>query len=53
MTGDGLFSRGKKGLYTARLQVPAQFIKVVGKKDVWQATGTANYDDAVEFRIKW
>jgi integrase len=53
MTRDGLFPRGKKGLYTARLQVPAQFLKVVGRTDVWQATGTANYDDAVEFRIKW
>lgn len=53
MTRDGLFPRGKKGLYTARLQVPVQYLKVVGRTDVWQATGTANYDDAVEFRIKW
>jgi hypothetical protein len=49
----GLFPQGKKGLSTARLQVPAQFLKIVGKKEAWQATGTADYDNAVEFRIKW
>ncbi|TNJ43234.1 DUF6538 domain-containing protein [Phaeobacter sp. B1627] len=50
---DGLFQRGKKGKYTARLQVPVQFQKTVGKKEVWQATGTSNYDDAIEFRVTW
>lgn len=50
---DGLFQRGKKGKYTARLQVPTQFQKLVGRKEVWQATGTSNYDDAVEFRVRW
>lgn len=50
---DGLFPRGKKGKYTARLQVPSQFQKLVGKSEVWRATGTSNYEDAVEFRIKW
>ncbi len=53
MIRDGLFPRGKKGLYTARLQVPSQFRKLVGKPEVWQATGTSNYEDAFEFRIKW
>lgn len=50
---DGVFKRGKKGLYTARLQVPTQFQGIVGRSEVWQATGTSNYDDAVEFRIVW
>lgn len=48
---DGVFRRGKKGLFTARLQVPTQFQSIVGKTEVWQATGTANYDEAVEARI--
>ncbi|MFG6604914.1 MULTISPECIES: DUF6538 domain-containing protein [unclassified Sulfitobacter] len=50
---DGVFKRGKKGLYTARLQVPTQFQNIVKTKEVWQATGTSNYEEAVEFRITW
>ncbi|OWU81726.1 hypothetical protein ATO6_23235 [Oceanicola sp. 22II-s10i] len=50
---DGLFPRGKKRRYTARLQVPTQFLNIVGRKEIWQATGTADYEEAVEFRVKW
>lgn len=49
----GISKRGKKGLYTARLQVPTQFQKIVGKVEIWQATGTSDYDEAIEFRIAW
>lgn len=49
----GLFKRGKKGLYTARLQVPTQFQKIVGKTEIWQATGRSDYEEALEFRITW
>jgi hypothetical protein len=49
----GVFRRGKKGLYTARLQVPVQFQKIVNKTEIWQATGTSEYEEAIEFRIKW
>ena|GEM_PF-2468245 len=48
---DGVFRRGKKGLFTARLQVPTQFQATVGKPEVWQATGTAVYDEAVQLRL--
>ncbi len=53
MSGDGLIQRGKKGLYTARIQVPIQFQKLVGKVQEWKATGTSNYEEALEFRIAW
>ncbi|KGB82380.1 hypothetical protein JT55_08345 [Rhodovulum sp. NI22] len=50
---DGVFRRGKKGLYTARLQVPIQFQSIIKKPEIWQATGTSDYDEAIEFRISW
>jgi len=50
---DGVFRRGKKGLYTARLQVPVQFQGIIKKPEVWQATGTPAYEEALEFRIAW
>lgn len=50
---EGVFRRGKKGRFTARLQVPVQFRTVVGKAEIWQATGTADYDEAMEFRLRW
>lgn len=49
----GVFPRGKKGLYTARLQVPIQFQSIIKKTEIWQATGTSDYDEAIEFRISW
>ncbi len=49
----GVFRRGKKGLYTARLQVPIQFQGFLKKTEIWQATGTSDYEDAIEFRIAW
>jgi len=49
----GLFRRGKKGLFTARLQVPTQFQMLAGKSEVWQATGTTDYGEALDFRSKW
>jgi integrase len=50
---DGVFRRGKKGLFTARLQVPVQFQGIVEKPEIWQATGTSDYEEAIEFRISW
>ncbi|WP_068300372.1 DUF6538 domain-containing protein [Pararhodobacter sp. CCB-MM2] len=50
---NGVFRRGKKGLFTARFQVPVQFRGIVGKPEIWQATGTSDPDEAIEFRIAW
>lgn len=43
---DGLSRRGKKGMFSLRVQVPQRYRAVVGKAEVWKATGTDNRAEA-------